>query len=217
MRTPMPTPLQTVLQPASVLVVDDDSSIRLAITLVLQAAGYEVNTAKHGFDALLQLRTSTPDVIISDLNMPAMSGFEFLSIVRRRFPQVPVVAVSGAYSHAEGVPGGVLADAFYAKGEAEPGELLRMVAELIRTKATRAQAHQQQPAPVWIPRNGEDALGVPFIVITCTECLRSFPMSVLGEGEPELLETPCRYCATPVYYVIDFSNAVASAPSSTVH
>jgi len=199
------------------LVVDDDTGVRLAIALVLQGAGYEVTTAKHGFDALLQLRTTTPDLIISDLNMPAMSGFEFLSVVRRRFPEIPVVAVSGEYPSGNGIPGGVVADAFYAKGEAEPTDLLYTVEELIRTKAARAAAHRQQPALVWLPRHGEDAMGIPFVVLTCTECLRSFPMSVLGEGEPVLQETPCRYCAMPVRYVIDFSLAVSSMPPPTVH
>jgi len=209
--------MQPAAQPASILVVDDDSGIRLALALVLQAAGYEVSTAKHGFDALLQLRTNTPDVIISDLNMPAMSGFEFLSIVRRRFPEVPVVAVSGAYPCIDGVPGGVVADAFYAKGEAEPADLLRTVAELIRTKAARAMDHRQEPALVWLPRNAEDALGIPFVVLTCTECLRSFPVSVVGEGEPELQETPCQYCAAMVRYVIDYSLAVTPSVPPTVH
>ena len=81
-----------------ILVVDDDASIRKSMTMLLNAAGYEVSTAEHGFDALLQLRMAPPpDVIISDLNMPQMSGFEFLSVVRRRFPEIPVIAVSGAY------------------------------------------------------------------------------------------------------------------------
>ena len=153
---------------------------------------------------------STPDIIISDLNMPQMSGFEFLSVVRRRFPEIPVVAVSGAYESGDCVPGGVIADAFYAKGQHHPDELLRTVAELIQTSAARAMNHHRQSAPVWIPRNGKDSKGVPYIVLTCTECLRSFPLSVLREDVQEIQQTPCLFCTTPVRYIIDFSLSVAS-------
>lgn len=193
-----------------VLIVDDEASIRQTEAMLLIAAGYEVSTAEHGFDALLQLRRMTPDLIISDLNMPTMSGFEFLSVVRRRFPDIPVIAVSGAYSSGELVPGGVIADAFYAKGQHRPEDLLRTVAELIRTSAARAAVHHQQPAPVWIPRNGKDSKGIPFIVLTCADCLRSFPLSVKREDVQEIQETPCLFCDTPVRYIIDFSLAVHS-------
>ena len=193
-----------------VLVVDDEPTIRKSMAMFLTAAGYEVNTAEHGFDALSQLGSVTPDVIISDLNMPRMSGFEFLSVVRRRFPAIPVVAVSGAYVSGDLVPGGVIADAFYAKGQHHPEQLLRTVAELIRTSVARAMTHHRQSAPVWIPRNGKDSKGVPYIVLTCAECLRSFPLSVLREDVQEIQETPCRFCATPVRYIIDFSLAVRS-------
>jgi hypothetical protein len=142
--------------------------------------------------------------------MPQMSGFELLSVLRRRFPEIPVVAVSGAYGSGDCVPGGVIADAFYAKGQQHPGELLRTVAELIRTRAEQAINHHRQSAPVWIPRNGKDSNGVPFIVLTCTECLRSFPLSVLQENLQEIQETPCLFCTTPVRYIIDFSLSVAS-------
>jgi CheY-like chemotaxis protein len=172
--------------------------------------GYKVSTAKDGFDALLQLRTISPDLITSDLNMPNMSGFEFLSVLRRRFPQIPVVAISGAYECGESVPGGIIADGFYAKGQHRPEALLATVAELIRTSAARASAHQQQSAPVWIPRNGKDSQGVPFIVVTCTECLRSFPLSVAEEALPEVQETPCLFCPNTVRFIVDFSLSVAS-------
>jgi len=78
-----------------ILVVDDEPSIRESLAEFLSYAAYDVSTAENGFDALLQLKRMTPDVIISDLNMPQMSGFEFLSVVRRRFPEISVVAVSG--------------------------------------------------------------------------------------------------------------------------
>ncbi len=152
-----------------ILVVDDEASIRDVFTHLLQREGYEVATAENGFEALLKLKQLLPDVIISDLNMPKMSGFEFLSVVRRRFPMVSVVASSGAYE-SKVVPTGVLADAFYAKGQDHPEILMKTVANLIQTSATRAVAHEQESAPVWIPRNGKDSQGNPYIVITCTDC-----------------------------------------------
>jgi CheY-like chemotaxis protein len=198
-----------------ILVVDDERNVRDATKMLLTASGYDVSTAEHGFDALLQLKTLNPAVIISDLNMPQMSGFEFLSVVRRRFPDIPVIAVSGAYEFGDLVPDGVIADAFYAKGRHQPEELVRAVAELIRTSTSRAVNHHQQSAPVWIPRNGKDSNGVPFIVLTCTQCLRSFPLSVLREDVQEIQETPCMFCTNPVRYIIDFSIAVRSPKTST--
>lgn len=99
--------------------------------MVLQASGYEVSTAKNGFDALFQLRV--PAILISDLNMPQMSSFELLSMLRWRFPQISVIAMSGAYHSGDAVPGGVIEDASYSKGQSSPEVLLQMVAELVRT------------------------------------------------------------------------------------
>lgn len=194
-----------------VLIVDDEKNLRLVFAELLQGQGYEVATAEDGFEALLKLKQLVPDVIVSDLNMPKMSGFELLSVVRRRFPTISVIASSGAYG-TRVVPTGVLADAFFAKGQEDSETLANMVAELIRTSAARASAHQEESAPVWIPRNGKDSNGVPYIVITCTECLRSFPFNVTKEENPEVLETNCLFCSNKVKYIIDFSRSVNSPP-----
>lgn len=196
----------------AILVVDDEAGMRESLTMLLASAGYEVAQAEHGFDALLQMKRSMPDVIISDLNMPHMSGFEFLSVVRRRFPQVSVIAVSGAYLAPDTVPGGVIADAFYAKGQHHPEVLLSAVGELIRTSGVREANHLQQSAPVWIPRNGRDSKGVPYVVLTCTECLRSFPLNVGEAAEPSIQQTPCIYCSNMVRYIVDFSRSITSPP-----
>jgi CheY-like chemotaxis protein len=193
-----------------ILVVDDDSAIRDSLALVLQSGGYEITTAINGFDALLQLKRSLPAIVLSDLNMPEMSGFEFLSVVRRRFPQISVIAMSGAYHSGDAVPGGVIADAFYAKGHSNPEMLLQIVAGLIRTSAAHAVDHERQSAPVWIPRNGKDSHGIPYIVVTCTDCMRSFPLSVITEDLQKIQETPCLFCPNTVRYIIDFSLAIAS-------
>jgi CheY-like chemotaxis protein len=193
-----------------ILVVDDDEAVRDSVGMVLKAGGYDVSIAVHGFDALLQLKRRLPSIVLSDLNMPQMSGFEFLSVVRRRFPQISVIAMSGAYQSGDAVPGGVIADAFYSKGQSSPEELLRMVAELIRTSADHAVDHARESAPVWIPRNGKDSHGIPYVVVTCTDCLRSFPLTVAAGDLQRIQETPCLFCPNTVRYVVDFSLSIAS-------
>ncbi len=193
-----------------ILVVDDDESVRSSLVMLLEYSGYRVSTAIHGFDALLQLKRSVPAIVLSDLNMPEMSGFEFLSVVRRRFPQISVIAMSGAYHYGDCVPGGVIADSFYGKGLGTPDVLLKVIADLIQASAAHAVDHQRESAPVWIPRNGNDSHGVPYVVLTCTECLRSFPMSVLNEDLQKIQETACPFCPNTVRYIVDFSLAIAS-------
>ena len=189
-----------------ILVVEDDATVRLTISALLREQGYDVSVAIDGFDALLQLEQNIPDLILSDLNMPQMSGFELLSVVRRRFPEILVVASSGAYV-AGGVPNGVIADAFYAKGDEDASQLLEIIAGLIRRGPS---GHKGENAPVWIPRNGTDHNGKPFVVLTCTQCLRSFPFAVDHEPTGEVLKTPCIYCPHEVTYIIDFSRSVNS-------
>ena len=193
-----------------ILIVDDDHSIRATVAMLLIANGYEAASAENGFDALLQMKSRVPELVISDLNMPQMSGFEFLSVIRRRFPQMLVVAMSGAYQAGDAVPGGVIADAFYAKGTNSPHTLPQLVAGLLRTSAARAIAHSRESAPVWVPQNGKDARGIPYIVLTCTECLRSFPLNVSSEVNAAVMQTPCIFCLNEVRYIIDFSLSVAS-------
>lgn len=93
----------------TILLVEDEPVVRDALVTLLTVSGYEVCAAIHGIDALGHLKRKVPAIVISDLNMPQMSGFEFLSVVRRRFPQVAVIAMSGAYDSGDGVPGGVIA------------------------------------------------------------------------------------------------------------
>ncbi len=184
-----------------ILVVDDEPNLRESIAMLLVSSGYDVSTADDGFTALGQLRRTLPDLIVSDLNMPRMSGYELLSVVRRRFPQILSVAMSGAYQ-GDAVPAGVIADSFFAKGES-PRNLLGTIAGLVRTSETWASAHQKEVSPAWIPRNGNDSQGVPYVVVTCAECLRTFQLSLVEETTGAVLETPCRFCPSKNRYIIE--------------
>ena len=103
-----------------VLIVDDDDAVRDSLSLLLKASGFEVSTAADGLEALAVLRNGLPAVLLSDLNMPKMSGVELFSEVRQQFPSVSLVAMSGNYETGDQVPGGMIADAYYAKGYGSP-------------------------------------------------------------------------------------------------
>jgi CheY-like chemotaxis protein len=91
---------------ASVLLVEDDKDIREAVSAVLESEGYTVLTAGNGKEALAILDRGQPCVVLLDLMMPVMSGWDFMDEVKKnkRLEDIPVVVVS-AYSErrAEGV------------------------------------------------------------------------------------------------------------------
>jgi len=183
-----------------ILVVDDNEGIRETFAMMLMTAGYDVVVAEDGIAALAQLKRTLPEVIVSDLEMPRMSGFELLSVVRRRFPQVLTVAMSGAYPDDQ-LPPGVIADAFCAKGR-NPKNLFSVIEQLIASAPDRRSAHQREMAPAWIPRNGHDSYGVPYVMLTCEECLRVFQQEVVEETAGQVLEIPCRFCPGTNKYII---------------
>ena len=195
-----------------ILVVEDDQSVRESVSSSLMAAGYDVVAVEDGFRALLQLKKKLPELMLSDLDMPGMSGFELLSVVRRRFPQISTVAMSGAYVGDE-VPFGVIADRFFAKGS-QSQNLLRTIQQLLLTPQTRSSSHFRECAPAWIPRNGNDSKAMPYVVLTCTECLRAFPMNLTEGTTAAVLEIHCRSCHSMNRYIIEPSNHCAREASA---
>ena len=124
---------QQILQ---ILVVDDQKSVSETIAMVLRSRGYTVCTADSGRDALLRLKDTPLQLVISDLTMPRMSGFELISAIRWRFPRMPVIAMSGTYT-IDQIPRSV--DAFYAKGRMSPERLVSMVKELLSGQCDRSR------------------------------------------------------------------------------
>jgi CheY-like chemotaxis protein len=83
--------------PRSVLVVDDDANLRQVMEYVLSDAGYRVRTATNGRTALAEVARELPGVILLDMRMPVMDGWEFARLFREQYDHVaPIVVVTAA-------------------------------------------------------------------------------------------------------------------------
>jgi DNA-binding NtrC family response regulator len=76
------------------LIVDDDSSMRMALYESLSSCGYEVETAENGADALVKFKNSQFAGVVTDMRMPKMSGMDVLRGVKRISPQTPVILIT---------------------------------------------------------------------------------------------------------------------------
>jgi DNA-binding NtrC family response regulator len=79
----------------SILVVDDEFTLRYTLSLILQRAGYQVETAIKGSDALDCLQLEKYNLIILDIHMPGTDGITVLSEIHQLYPQTPVIMLTG--------------------------------------------------------------------------------------------------------------------------
>jgi CheY-like chemotaxis protein len=199
-----------------IVVVDDNPALLSVLSEIFKAKGYTVRTAPDGFAALTLIREQVPDVLLSDLYMPGMSGFELLSVVRRRFPTIAVFAMSGAYSGGS-VPPGVAADGFYAKGSCSIAGLFEILSA-IEDKAVRQSS--RTTAPIWIPGLPIRQSDLSTMAVACPECLRPFSHSLHDEAIVEQ-ESDCPHCLRSVRLVIvkqseQMDRTGCSLPNTTV-
>lgn len=111
-----------------VLVVDDSVVVRDLLSEVLVTAGYQVETAQNGKEALTSLGSFQPDLIVSDIEMPEMDGFDLLRAIRSRTETLPVVLVTARSSAEDRRKASALgASAYVAKGEFQSESLIHVV------------------------------------------------------------------------------------------
>lgn len=118
----------------SVLVVEDSVTSRTLLRNILETAGYRTTTAVDGMDALMQLKTDPPDLVVSDVDMPRMSGLDLTAKIRgmTELADLPVVLVTSLDSREDRERGiDVGANAYIVKSSFDHSNLLEVIRRLI--------------------------------------------------------------------------------------
>jgi two-component system chemotaxis sensor kinase CheA len=121
-------------QTKSVLVVEDSITSRMLIKGILESAGYHVRTAVDGMEAFTLLRAERFDLVVSDVEMPRLNGFELTARIRadKRLAALPVVLVTALDTRADRERGiDVGADAYIVKSQFDQSNLLDAVRRLV--------------------------------------------------------------------------------------
>jgi two-component system cell cycle response regulator CpdR len=122
---------------AKILVLDDEQSILLMIKKMLEKAGYEVSVALNGKEGMRLFEKERPDMVITDIIMPEKEGLETIFELRRMYPKLKIIAISGGgrISPDGYLPGAKLlgADMVFQK-PLEQKEFLQAVASLLDEK-----------------------------------------------------------------------------------
>lgn len=77
-----------------VLIVDDDKSLRSALSIMLGNAGYATSEAKDGIEALKSFDDQHPDLVIMDIMLPRLNGIQACSVIRKMSPEAPLLFLS---------------------------------------------------------------------------------------------------------------------------
>jgi two-component system chemotaxis sensor kinase CheA len=117
----------------SVLIVEDSITTRTLLKSILEAAGYNVDTAVDGVDGLTRLRSNAFDVVVSDVEMPRMNGFDLTAKIRadKKLSEMPVILVTALHSREDREHGmDVGANAYIVKSSFDQSNLLEVMGRL---------------------------------------------------------------------------------------
>ncbi len=118
----------------SVLVVEDSITARTLLKNILETSGYNVKTAVDGVDGYTQLRSGEFDIVVSDVDMPRMSGFDLTQKIRsdKKFSELPVILVTALETREDREHGiDVGANAYIVKSSFDQGNLLDVIKQLV--------------------------------------------------------------------------------------
>jgi CheY-like chemotaxis protein len=206
---------------AKLLLVEDDNNLREIYEARLQAEGYSIVTAKDGEDALVVAKAEKPDLIISDVMMPKISGFEMLDILRNTdgLKEVKVIMLTAlGQSDDQQRAGRLGADRYLVKSQVTLEDIVKVTHELLGDDATEATTPAPEAAPATPVTAPEAVAPVPApeapaaeapVVAPTPEAVATPPAPVTPPAEP-----PTQVVADSTAAVVDEPAAEPVAPAA---
>jgi twitching motility two-component system response regulator PilG len=140
---------------ATILVVDDSPTIRKLVSMTLESRGYCVVVACDGVDGLAKMQEGIPDLILSDISMPRLDGYQFCKVVKsnKETKHIPVIMLSGNDGLFDKVRGKMAGSANYITKPFEPNHLVKEIERFVRT--------EKPSSPAAAPKQPATAVGAP--------------------------------------------------------
>ncbi len=126
---------------ATILVVDDSPTIRKLVSMTLESRGYGVVVACDGVDGLAKMHEGLPDLILSDISMPKLDGYQFCKVVKsnKETKHIPVIMLSGNDGLFDKVRGKMAGSANYITKPFEPNYLVKEIEKFVKIDRSFAQ------------------------------------------------------------------------------
>jgi DNA-binding response OmpR family regulator len=127
-----------------ILIVDDEESLRMSLKFKLKSAGFDVDVAVDGEEALDKLKAKPSDVVLLDINMPRMSGIEALNHIRQDFPQTETIMLTGFADFSTAIECLKMGARDYLVKPVDTTELVTRVRSLMRSRLSEQTLQEVQ-------------------------------------------------------------------------
>jgi CheY-like chemotaxis protein len=164
---------------ARILVVEDSPTQAIPIKFVLKKAGFEVDLAVNGVEALKAIEQAPPDVVLTDLQMPEMDGLGLVEAIRQRFPSVPVVLTTAGGNDEIFLAALHAGAAHYASKQGLDFEIVDTVQKVLRVSRGEASAERLASSLAhgeWQWSLDSDPALIPAVVARVTSELTAFAL-----------------------------------------
>lgn len=129
---------ETAIQAATILVVDDEENAREGLSKILSKEGYVVETAANGKEAIDTIKRQNFDLVITDMRMPLMDGFEVLREIKKMSDEIGVIMIT-AYGEVESYLEAMNMGAFeYINKPVRVNELKRVITKVLEGRRSKA-------------------------------------------------------------------------------